>query len=151
MTSSGAPTGWGVVIAVLGIVVGSGALGIWIKGMFDRKSVGANAQSVLNAAAVQMLAPLQGELARVTTKLEAAENLLDMLQRREREWLQQISDHTAWDYTMISDLRQLGGNPPPVPTLHPPARHDRTRRSDRDHGLTAPPPVLPDYGRRETD
>jgi predicted nucleic acid-binding Zn-ribbon protein len=74
----------GTILNAIGVIGGLGGLAALVKVLVDRTKVRADAIGQIADTSVGMLAPLHGEIDRLSEKLKAAEAQIDELQSRMR-------------------------------------------------------------------
>ena len=95
--------GWSAVFQIMTLLAGSGVLGVVIKGLFDRRKVHVDTDSIqVNTALAQMS--------------QAAKDVTDMKEEM-RKVRATMRAHELWDRQVIRELDRLGVPIEPPPEL----------------------------------
>lgn len=104
------------ILAALGGIGGLGGLGALLVAKSQGKKNEADAAGSIVNAATALVAPLQGEVGRLTTRVGVLES--DAAIQR-----QLLVEHSVWDHLALARMTDANVELPPVPPLFPPVRH----------------------------
>ena len=113
---------WGPLAALAGVIVG------WLAGRGKNR---ADAASVIQDAALELVQPLRADLREVRGELTVYRERVGALERQERDTLHLLATHAGWDMALATAARSAGVAVPDMPPLFPPSRAERTRATDR--------------------
>lgn len=119
--------------ALVAAVLSSGLLTAVANNVWQRRRQRADTAAVLNETALELVVPLRGEIKELRGEITAYRQRIGILERRERELIQTLAVHAAWDMQALSMITAAGLELPALPALFPQTSHrERTRAEDYD-------------------
>jgi hypothetical protein len=123
-------------ITLVVAIVSSGLLTTVATQFWNRKRSRADTAAVLNETALDLVAPLRSEIKELRGEVRIYRQRVGMLERREREFMQALGKHAAWDIMAQAALMgaqiELHDEMPPIyPEFHS-RGGERTRSEDFD-------------------
>ncbi len=125
---------WGALIAA---VLSSGLLTAVANNVWSRRRNRADTAAVLNETALELVVPLKEEIKELRGEVKVYRQQVGVLERRNREVMQQLGTHGAWDVLAQSLIVAHHLDIAPMPPLYPVSnvRGERTRAGDYDRAV----------------
>ncbi len=123
----------GAIITLLVAVISSGVLTTAFTQFWARKRNKADTAAVLNETALDLVVPLREQIKEMRGEQEFSRQRIASLERREREILEALSSHAAWDMIARATMQAAQVEIPEMPPLYPSSlsrREEFTRVDD---------------------
>ena len=123
----------GAIITLLVAVISSGVLTTALAQWWGRKRNRADTAAVLNETALDLIVPLREQIKEMRGELDFSRQRIGSLERREREILEALSQHAAWDMVVRATVTAANVEVPEMPPLYPSSltrREEFTRADD---------------------
>jgi len=120
------------IITLAVAIISSGLLTTAASQWWSRKRSRADTAAILNETALELIVPQREQIKEMRGELDFLRQRTASLERREREILEALSQHAAWDMIARATLAASKIDVPEMPPLYPSglSRREEYTRSD---------------------